>query len=83
MKVEDMQHLKRMERVIVRWMYGVSLKNKVSSVNLNGRLGLEEVADIVRLGRLSWSGHLERKGSLDDWVSTCISFEVAGPTADT
>jgi len=53
MKVEDMQHLKRMERVIVRWMYGVSLKNKVSSVNLNGRLGLEEVADIVRLGRLS------------------------------
>ena len=56
----------------------MSLKNKISSVDLNGRLGIEGVADIVRRGRLRWFGHLERKGR-DDWVSTCRSFEVAGP----
>jgi len=53
----------------------VSLKNKVSSVDLNGRLGLEEMADIVTRGQLSWFGHLERKGS-DDWVSTGRSSEL-------
>jgi len=52
MKMEDMQRLERTERMMVRWMCSVSLKNKISSVDLNGRLGLEEVADIVRRGRL-------------------------------
>ncbi len=80
MKMEDMQRLERTERMMVRWMCSVSLKNKISSVDLNGRLGLEEVADIVRRGRLRWFGHLERKGR-DDWVSTCRSFEVTGPNS--
>jgi len=40
-------------------MCSVSLKNKISSVDFNGRLGLEEVADIVRRGRLRWFGHLD------------------------
>jgi len=35
---------------------GASLKNKISSVELNGRLGVE---DVVRWGRLRWFGHLE------------------------
>jgi len=52
MKVKDAQRLERTERMIVRWMCGVSLKNKVSSVDLNERLGSEEVADVVRRGRL-------------------------------
>ena len=77
-KVEDMQRLERMERMMVRWMCGVSLKDRISSVELNERLGVEGVADIVRRGRLRWFGHLERKGR-NDWVSTCRSFEVAGP----
>ena len=59
-------------------MCGMSLKNRIASADLNGRLGIEGVADIVRRGRLRWFGHLERKGR-DDWVSTCRSFEVAGP----
>jgi len=63
---------------MVRWMCGVSPKTKISSVDLNGCLGLEEVADIVRHGRLRWFGHLKRKGRYE-LVSTCRSFEVAGP----
>jgi len=40
-KTEDMQHLERTERMIIRWMCGVSLKNRTSSEELNGRLGVE------------------------------------------
>jgi len=41
MMVEDMHHLERTEHMMVRWMCGVSLKNKISSVELNGGLGME------------------------------------------
>jgi len=56
----------------------VSLKNRITSEELNGLLGVEAVADIVRRGELRWFGHLERKGS-DDWVSACRCTEVAEP----
>ena len=62
---------------MVRWMCGVGLKDRKSSVELNEQLGVDGVADIVRHGRLRWFGHLERKGR-DDWVSTCRGFEVSG-----
>ena len=77
MKGEDMQRLERTERMMVRWMCGVSLRERKSSSELNRRLGVEGVADVVRRGRLRWFGHLERKGN-DDWVSGCRNFEVAG-----
>ena len=63
--------------MMVRWMCGVSLKNRVSNEELNRRLAVEQVADVVRQGRLRWFGHLERKDS-DDWVSSCRNIEVVG-----
>jgi len=78
-KIEDMQRLERTERMMVRWMCGVSLKDRISSEELNGRLGVEGVADVVRRGRLRWFGHLERKCS-EDWVSSCRDLQVSGDT---
>jgi hypothetical protein len=77
MKVEDMHRLERTERMMVRWMCGVTLKNKVSSAELNRWLDIESVADVVRRGRLRWFGHVERKNA-EDWVSACRNFEVGG-----
>ena len=77
LKVEDMQRLERTERMMVRWMCGVSLKNRISSEELNRRLGIESVAVIVKRGRLGWFGHLEPKDT-SEWVSACRNFEVAG-----
>jgi len=62
---------------MVRWMCGVSLKDKVSSEELLSRLGVESVYDIVRRGRLRWFGHVEMKPN-EDWVKRCQSLEVAG-----
>ena len=72
-----MQRLERTERMMVRWMCGVSLKNRTSSDDLNRRLGVEGVTDVVRRGRLRWFGHLEQKDS-DDWTSACRNIEVVG-----
>jgi hypothetical protein len=40
-KVEDVRRLVRTERAMVRWMCGVSLKDRKSSDKLLGRLGVE------------------------------------------
>jgi hypothetical protein len=77
MKVEDMQRLERAERAMVRWMCGVTLRDRNKSDELRVRLGVEGVADIVRRSRLRWFGHLERKEKTD-WVSACRSLKVGG-----
>ena len=67
--------LERTERMMVRWMCGVTLKDRVASAELNSRLHIECITDIVKRGRLRWFGHVERKDR-DDWVSACRRIEV-------
>ena len=58
-------------------MYGVTLGDKVPTVELRRRLKIERVVEVMRRGRLRWFGHVERN-EVDDWVSTCRNLEVAG-----
>ena len=75
MKVEDMQRLERTERAMVRWMCGVSLKEKVRSVELLERLGIVSITELVLRHRLRWYGHVLRKED-KDCVLACMSMEV-------
>src|SRR2546425_6020800 len=77
MKVDDMQRLVRSENNMVRWMFGVTLKDRRSSEELRRGLGIVDVDRVVRRGRLGWFGHVERKEA-DDWVSKCKNLEVVG-----
>jgi len=54
-----------------------SLKNRMTSAELNSQLGIECITDVVRRNRLRWFGYVERKDS-DDWVSAYRSFKVNG-----
>ena len=65
------------ERMMVRWMCGVSLKDRKRSVDLYSLLGVQSVDVVVRRSRLRWFGHVERKSG-DDWVSACRNVVVAG-----
>ena len=76
-KVEDTQRLERTERMMVRWMCGVTLRDRKSSEELRKRLGIVSVSSMVSRERLRWFGHVERKNA-DDWVSTCRKLEVIG-----
>ena len=40
-------------------------------------LGICEVAEVVRRGRLRWYGHVERMNG-DNWVSACRDIKVEG-----
>src|SRR6267154_2198317 len=77
MKVDDMQRLQRTENTMVRWMSGVTMKDRKTSEELRQGLGIESVDRVVSRGRLRWYGHVERKAA-DDWVSKCRSLEVEG-----
>ena len=69
-RTENLQSLMRTERMMVRWMCGVSLKDRKRGVDLYSHLEIESVAEVVRRGRLRWFGPVERKSG-DDWVSAC------------
>src|SRR2546425_12768400 len=71
------QRLVRTENSMVRWMSGVTLKDRRPSEELRLGLGIEGVEEVVRRGRLRWFGHVERKEA-DDWVSKCRNLEVVG-----
>ena len=77
MKAENLHSLERAERMMVRWMCGVSLKDRKRSEDLYSLLGVQSMAKVVRRGRLRWFGHVERKNG-DDWVSVCRNVVVAG-----
>ena len=77
LKVSDTQQLERTERMMVRWMRGVSLKDRKSSQELLDRLGIVGVSECVARGRLRWFWHVERKSD-DDWVSKCREMSVVG-----
>ena len=76
-RVEEEQRMERNENVMLRWMCGVTLRDKVPTAELRRRLGIEAVVDFMRQGRLRWFGHVKRK-EVDDLASTCWNLEVAG-----
>ena len=77
MKAENLHSLERAKRMIVRWMCGVSLKDRKRSEVLYSLLGVQSVAEVVRCGRLRWFENVERKNG-DDWMSACRNVEVVG-----
>ena len=76
-KVEDIQRMERAERMMIRWMCKVTLKDRIHMDELRQRLGVDSVIEVVRQGRLRWFGHVERK-SREDYVSACRELEVKG-----
>src|SRR6266516_5039740 len=77
MKGDDMRRLVRTENSLVRWMSGVTLKDRRTSEELRHGLDIESVDRVVSRGRLRWFGHVECKEA-DDWVSKCRKLEVVG-----
>ena len=77
MRAEELRRLERAERMMIRWMCGVTLKDRCKSEELRKRLDVEDVGDVVRNSRLRWFGHLERK-DVGDRTSACRNIVVAG-----
>jgi hypothetical protein len=77
LKVEHESKLETTDMRMIRWMFGVSLRDRVPSEELRAWFGVEPISDVCRRNRLRWFEHVERKGD-DDWVKRCIRLEVVG-----
>ena len=67
----------RAEMQMIRWMCGISLKDRRTNEELRRLVGVEPITTFIRSGRLRWYGHVMRKGD-DDWVKKCMEYRVKG-----
>ena len=67
----------RAEMQMIRWMCGISLKDRRTNEELRGLVGVEPITTFIRSGRLRWYGHVMRKGD-EDWVKKCMEYRVEG-----
>ncbi len=66
---------RKTEMRMIRWMCGVSLKERQPSSGLRRRLGVEAIGDVMRLRRfrLRLHSHVERK-DYADCVKACAKL---------
>ena len=74
---EQENRFERAEMRMVRWMCGVSLRERKTSAELRRRLGIVAIGDMMRRSRLRWLGHVLRKDD-SDWVRQSMDMVVEG-----
>ena len=65
-KADTLNHLRRNDRAMIRWICNVKAKDEVSSDSLLTKLGIQELDVVLRTGRMRWFGHVERSTG---WIS--------------
>ena len=59
----DLQRLRRNDRSVVRWIWGVRDDDEVSADTLCAMLGMQEVTAALYTRRFRWYGHVARSSS--------------------
>ena len=77
MNAEQEAKLERAEMRMVRWMFGVSLREKKTNAELRESMGIEKISDVMRCSRLGWMGHVLRKEG-NNWVNKSMEMIVEG-----
>ena len=65
------------DRRMLRFLAGVSLRDRVNSVEVARRCGLREISDMARVRRLLWYGHVHRRGEGEP-LSVVRDWQVEG-----
>ena len=58
---------------MIRWMCGVSMKDRKTSEELRKLVGVEPITNVIRRGMLIWYG-LVMRNSDEEWVKKCMEF---------
>ena len=75
LSAECLRRLEVNEMRMVRWMCGVSSRDRISNEELRARVCLEPIGDSIRRRRLRWCGHVERKDECQ-WVKRVRKLRV-------
>ena len=67
----------RAEMQMIRWVCGVSMKDRRRSEELGKLVGVEPITTVIRSGRLRWYKHVMRKSN-EDRVKKCMECRVEG-----
>ena len=70
---EQEAKLERAEMRMVRWMCGVSLREKKTNAELRESMGIEKISDVMRRSRLRWMWYVLRK-ERNDWVKKSMEI---------
>ena len=70
---DTINRLRRNDRAMVRWMCNVKVEDEVSSDSLLLRLGIQDIEEVLRSGRMTWFGHVERSRG---WINRVKQMEV-------
>jgi len=62
---ENELSLQRAKMRMVRWMYNVKVKDRVSTKELRERLRIDDIILILQQNRLQWYGHVLQKEDTD------------------
>ena len=57
----------RAEMQMIRWMCGITLKDRTTNEELRRLVGVEYITPFMRGGRLRWYGHVMRTGGTNVW----------------
>ena len=60
-KVEKSQRLHRNEISMIRWMCGVTMRDRYPYEELQARVGIKPFVDVMCQRHLCWFGHIERR----------------------
>ena len=77
LRVEHEEKLNRAEMRMIRWMCGVSLRERKTSAELRHKMGGHSGCGEERKGKLRWYGHVVRKEE-NDWMKKVMSFNLEG-----
>ena len=67
----------RAEMQMIRWMCGVSLKDRRTSEELRKLVGVQPITTAIRSGRPRWYGHVMRNSDVA-WVKKCMEYIIKG-----
>jgi len=77
LKRKDLEHLERTEMKMLRWILGVSLKDRKRNEDIRRSAGVVSIMDKIRKARLWWYGHVQRRED-GNCVKRIMEAEVYG-----
>ena len=75
--VEEKERLQRTEMRMLRWILGLTLRDKKRNDDIRCILGVACITDKVREARLRWFGHVQRREE-EDCVRRILEADVHG-----
>ena len=75
LKKEDLLHLERNERSMLRWMLNFRVEEKISLEKMYNMVGVPSLSSSLRLRRLRWFGHTMRSSG---WINRISNLKVSG-----